>query len=681
MVAMQGRSPAVQEMFAGALRHQGAGRLDEAERLYRQILAFDPCHADSLHFLGVIAHKTGRHDLAVDMIRQAITIDATNASYHFDLGNLLRTRGQVDEAAVCHRRALELRPDYAEAFNRRGKELRKLNRPAEALDVYDKALLLKPDYAEALNNRGNALGDLHRPAEALASYDKALALVPDYVEALNNRGNALRNLDRPAEALASYDRALALRPDDVGVLVNRANALRDLKRPGEALANYDRALTLNPDHAEVLNNRGAALRDLDRPVEALASYDRALALKPDFADAYCNKGIVLTELGRFDQANQAIEMATKIVPKRARYHYILAISRRSGAGDPQLRAMEALAQEMPSLSKDDQIYLHFALGKAFADIGDHERSFRHLMDGNTLKRSQITYDEAATLGFFERTRTGFTAELMRRHQGVGEPSPVPVFILGMPRSGSTLVEQILATHPKVYGAGEIDDFERAMGDVAGATHVRENNSVVSGEQFRQLGANYLDRIRAAAPEAERITNKTPENFRYIGLIHLALPNARIIHTRRDPVDTCVSCFEHWFVRNLQYTYDLGELGRYYRAYQTMMAHWRTVVPEGVILDLEYEELVADPERQARRIVAHCGLEWDARCLDFHKTERAVRTASTSQVRQPIYKSSVGRWRALEPFLAPLLGALEASAVAAPISGDLTWRSPASEERR
>jgi tetratricopeptide (TPR) repeat protein len=665
---MRGRSPAVQEMFAGALQHQGAGRLDEAGRLYRQILALDPCDADSLHCLGVIAHKTGRDDLAVDMISQAITINGADPSYHFNLGNLLRKHGRADEAAACYRKALELRPDYPQAFNTRGKALRRLQRPAEALEAYDKALVLKPDYAEALNNRGNALGDLNRPAEALASYDRALALEPDYIEALNNRGNALRALDRPAEALASYDRALARRPDDAGVIVNRGNALRDLNRPAEALASYDRALALKPDYPEVFNNRGAALRDLDRPAEALASFDRALALKSDFADAFCNKGIVLTELGRFDQANVAIERAAEIVPRSARYHYILAISKRSAVGDRNLQAMEELARDMRSLGMDDQIYLHFALGKALADIGDHERSFRHVLEGNRLKRSQMFYDEAATFGLFERTRAAFTGDVMRRVQGVGEVSSVPVFILGMPRSGSTLVEQILASHPAVFGAGEIEDFEKAVMGVTGAKwgflDANEITSLASRDEFRRLGTDYLNRIRASAPEAERITNKTPENFRFIGLIHLALPNARIIHTRRDAIDTCLSCFEHWFVRRLQYTYNLGELGRYYNAYEAMMAHWRAVLPQNVMLDLDYEELVADPEGQARRIVAHCGLEWDARCLDFHRTERVVRTASTSQVRRPVYKSSVGRWRALAPFLGPLLAELRASGASA-----------------
>jgi hypothetical protein len=328
--------------------------------------------------------------------------------------------------------------------------------------------------------------------------------------------------------------------------------------------------------------------------------------------------------------------------------------------------MAKLADTMSSLTVHEQIELGFALGKAYADIGAHERAFRRLIDANALKRKQTFYDEGASLAGFERMKAAFTDALMRANEGLGDPSCAPVFILGMPRSGTTLVEQILASHPGLFGAGEIDDFGKAT--VASLRRAQrsaqdfpEAISTMSGEQLRRLGEDYLGRIRAKAPAAERIANKTPENFRLVGLIHLALPNARIIHMRRDPVDRCVSCFSKLFAENLPYAYDLGELGRYYRAYEDLMAHWRAVLPEGVVLDVRYEEVVADLEGQTRRILDHCRLEWDARCLDFHRAARPVRTASVAQVRQPIYASSVGRWRAYEPFLAPLISALRGEA--------------------
>ena len=231
----------------------------------------------------------------------------------------------------------------------------------------------------------------------------------------------------------------------------------------------------------------------------------------------------------------------------------------------------------------------------------------------------------------------------------------------MPRSGTTLIEQILASHPEAHGAGETDDLDLAVMDLGGAAaHVfgrPECLSRMSGADFRRIGANYLRRIGAGARPERRIANKMTENFRFVGLIALALPNARIIHMRRDPIDTCVSCFSNLFAENLPYAYDLAEPGRYYRAYEALMRHWLDTLPSGMMIDVQYEDVVADIEGQSRRILAHCGLPWDARCLDFHSHERSVRTASVAQVRRPLYQSSVGRWRRYEAHLAPLFDAL------------------------
>jgi hypothetical protein len=323
--------------------------------------------------------------------------------------------------------------------------------------------------------------------------------------------------------------------------------------------------------------------------------------------------------------------------------------------------MQELAKDVGSLDWQEQIPLHFAMAKMLSDNNDYKRSFDHLLDGNALKRNHTTYDEAATLGAMDNLRAVFTRKLMHANKDIGEPSRVPVFVLGMPRSGSTLVEQLLSSHPDVFGAGEIPDFVNAAVEVGGpnleALHFSEDASGTFGKQLRQIGASYLERIGRAAPKATRIINKMPDNFRLVGLIHLALPNARIIHTCRDPVDTCLSCFSTLFAGNLPFTYDLEELGRYYRSYDALMAHWRDVLPPNVMLDIQYEDLVDDYEGQARHIVAHCGLDWDERCLNFHQTERPVRTASAVQVRQAIYKTSVGRWHQYESSLAPLLSTL------------------------
>jgi hypothetical protein len=363
-------------------------------------------------------------------------------------------------------------------------------------------------------------------------------------------------------------------------------------------------------------------------------------------------------LGRLEESRVAFERAVIFAPRKAGCYWNLANSKRFTEDDLHLADMQKLAGDEASLNAEEQIDLHFALGKAFADVENRQQSFQHLLRGNSLMRCQINYDEATALGRLQRIQDSFTAALMREKRGMGDPSSMPVFIVGMPRSGTTLIEQIIASHPKVFGAGEL----RVMANLVESLSDRDGTvfpemvPAMSGEQLRRLGVEYLRTVRPMAPAAKRITDKMPGNFVLAGLIHLALPNARIIHVCRDSRDTAFSCFSILFARGHEYSYDLSELGRYFRAYQKLADHWRDVMPE-TMLEVGYEQVVADLETQARRIISHCGLEWDDACLAFHRTERSVRTASAAQVRRPIYRSSIGRWRPYVDGLQPLLQSL------------------------
>jgi tetratricopeptide (TPR) repeat protein len=392
----------------------------------------------------------------------------------------------------------------------------------------------------------------------------------------------------------------------------------------------------------------------------LQNLQKALAIRPEYAEAHANLGLVLESLGKIEEATQAFEKAIEHAPTVAKFYRMLFSCKKAVAGDKHLAAMIELARHAVSLPRVEQIELHFGLGKVFADLKQYDLSFRHLLEGNTLKRQEIAYDEGATLRTLDCIRAIFTSQFMLSKQGLGNRSTQPVFILGMPRSGSTLVEQILASHPLVFAAGELDHFERVVTLFAG----QQGSHVSSPEQIRKiaeadlfrLGTFYLRKVWNLAPHAVRVTDKMPSNFRFTGLIHLALPNARIIHTRRDPVDTCVSCFSTLFAQSQPFAYELGELGRYYRAYEQLMDHWRSVLPEGVMLEVRYEDLVTDFEAQVRRVLAHCGLEWDQACLAFYNAKRSVKTASAAQVYQPLYSSSVGRGKCYSDLLRPLLDA-------------------------
>jgi len=649
--------------FVQAVGLHRQGRLREAEALFEAVLRTQSGHLDSLLYLGLIRLQQNRFADAAVLFRRAVKVDRKSADAQHHLAIALTGTAHFEEAIAHYRKALDLRPRDAAAHNNLGYALQKLARHEEAARHYGQALSINPNYPEALNNLGNALQALDRTEEAIEQYRHALALRPNYAEAYSNLASALAARKLHAEAIANCEKALALAPNNLEAHMNLANSLAATERPQEALMHYQKAIAIDPLNVEGHTRIGFTLFHLGRIEEAIMHCEKALGINAGHADALWNLGVALRAAGKVDEAIGSLEKAIAGAPRAAaRAYYTLASSKRMSAADPHFAVMQQLAGEMDSLSVEDQIGLHFALGKSFADIGDHQRSFQHLLQGNALKRQEfVEHDETSLLLRFERIRTAFTAELLASKRGVGDPSSVPVFIVGMPRSGSSLVEQILASHPKVFGAGE----RYELGDLAkgiaghGDAEFPEAVAAMSQDELRALGASYLRAIAPLAPEAERITDKMPGNFLYAGLINLALPNARIIHTRRDPRDIAVSCFSILFAMGHPYTYDLAELGRYMRAYERLMEHWRQVLPEGAMIEVQYEELVANLEEQAKQIVEYCGLEWDSACLAFHETKRSVRTASVIQVRQPIYKSSVGRWqpheKGLQPFLRALLG--------------------------
>ena len=482
--------------------------------------------------------------------------------------------------------------------------------------------------------------------EAARLYDAVLAAAPGHFTARHLLGVLRHQQGRSEEALALLLAVTADHPQAVDALSNNGAVLKALGRAPEAQAVYERALALKPDHTASLNGRGAILLDADR-------YDAALAAQMDFAIALANRGRALQFLGRFDEARADLVRAMTLEPDNAAVCLDYADTTTMTPGDPVLARLEALAAR-DDLPATQRIQIAFSLGKAHADLKDETRGFAHLLRGNALKRAQLRYDEAESVRFFERIEAVFTPELLRRHAGAGDPSRRPIFILGMMRSGSTLVEQILASHARVHGAGELPAFIRIA---SGAVVYPDGVPDMDDASLAQIAVRYDAELARLAPQAARVTDKMPSNFFWAGLIHLAFPNAVIIHTVRDPLDTCLSFFSKLLTKDHPYVYELNELGRFYRRYARLMAHWHAVLPPGRILDLRYEDVVADIETQARRIVAHCGLAWDERCLAFHTKARAIRTASLAQVRQPFYATAVGRAQAYDDYLGPLKAAL------------------------
>jgi tetratricopeptide (TPR) repeat protein len=437
-----------------------------------------------------------------------------------------------------------------------------------------------------------------------------------------------------------------------------------VKRNAAAVLDEARALYRAGRLAEAAALLAALARGLTaagRHDEAAMAFARAIDLVPDDPALHQQHGSALLTLGRATQAEAAFRRALALDPGFATTYLEICQSRRMHAGDADLAAMEALQARARTLPAIHRQSLGFALGKAYDDIGDHDRAFAHLEAANRLKRRELRYDVARDEKLFRRIEAVFDDALMARLAGAGPGAATPVFIIGMPRAGTTLVEQILASHADVFGAGEIG----ACAEVVGVGHATNGRALIYPDHIAALGRDachaygtaYLQRLTERGANAARITDKMPTNFVYAGLIPLMLPGARIIHCLREPADTCLSLFMRSFTEGQHYSYDLGELGRFYSAYRRLMAHWRRVLPEGCMMEIRYEDVVRDLEGAARRLVAHCGLDWDARCIAFHDTARPVATASVSQVREPLYGRAVARWRRYAHHLGPLLAAL------------------------
>ncbi|SME92477.1 Flp pilus assembly protein TadD, contains TPR repeats [Tistlia consotensis] len=613
-------------MLERAVALHRAGRPAEALPLYRRLLQAAPRHPDCQHLYGLALHQAGRGREALPPLERAVALAGDNAAFWRSLVAVLRELGQQERALETLRRALRRLPEDPGLAALQGDLLAAGGDLAGAVGAWRRALEVGPPAAPLLANLGSALNALGRHDEALAAYDRALALDPDLPAALTGRGEALLRLGREAEALAPLGRALEREPGSLPALKALGQAREATGDVEAAVATFRQGLALAPHDAELQAALGQSLQRLGRFEAAREALERALALKPDHTDA-------LTAL------LQGRALAPD-APEAGRLRSILAdearpLAERAGAG--------------------------FALARALQRGAAHEAAFAAAAEANALAARARPHDAAGYAAYVEALLAAFPKALFERLAGSGDPDPRPVFVVGLPRSGTSLVEQILASHPAVYGAGELTALPalaRALpARLAAAEPWPACAARLDAAALRGLAADYRAAWPAATSGAARVTDKLPANYHYLGLIALALPAARIVACRRDPRDVALSNYFQFFERGQTFSHDLGDLARQVLAHRRLMAHWQALLPPGAILEVDHEALVDDLEGGARRLVAHCGLDWDPACLAFHETERAVQTASLWQVRQPLDRGSVGRWRAyrrqLEPFVAAL----------------------------
>ncbi|WP_165794872.1 sulfotransferase family protein [Solimicrobium silvestre] len=526
-----------------------------------------------------------------------------------------------------------------------------------AAESYRQAIVQNPSYAEAYSNLGFVFGLQSSLDEAIVHYRKAIELKPDLYPAHQNLGVALLKLGQTDAAEKSFRRVIALAPEHSIAFNNLGEIAVQRGDFSNAETLLLRALELQPEYAEAYSTLGIALHMLGRQSEAEAHYRRALELKPDFDTAYCNLGIVLMELGKMGEAEKSLSTALELTPSSIPSLLALLTLVPYQPDDPRFNQLETIYSNRELLSLDDQIKLNFAMGKAMESIAQFDRSFSAYEEGNQLSYQRDYFDDSAEDRALEKLSGIFTSDLFSKCAALEETLPipekdrVPIFIVGMPRSGSTLIEQILSSHREVYGAGEIVTFAEFAKKAYSLLDSLDSEAALLA--LRKLGQEYLDRVWKLAPNACFITDKMLENYQHLGLIYLMIPSAKIIHSMRNPMDTCFSCYAQPFSIGNTYSFDLQTLGRQYFRYSKLMSHWHNVLPSGWILDVSYEANVANLEGQTRRMLDYLGLTWEATCLRFYENKRIVRTASTPQVRKPIYSNSIGRWKHFAKHLTPL----------------------------
>lgn len=635
-----------------ALHRQGA--LERADALYREAIGV-AVTADALHLRGLVAHQLGRHQDGERMIREAIGHGPPNAAYLNNLGETLRAQGRIDEAVRAYQDALGCDPQFADALGNIALALASGGRVEEALDYAQRACRCAPDAFESQMVRAELLRQLSRFEDALAAYDLALLQRPDLIAAWVNGGLSLLMLDRNRQARDYFERALTLDPSSAQAATGLGLALIALRELGAAERCLELALRAAPEYPDALVALARLRRVQHRHPQAVEIASRAIRHDPQVQGAHAVMGSALKALGQFAQAVASLEQALARNPQDVEALCALAeLRERRTPRHVLLARIEALL-EQPGYGHQERARMHFAAAALHDEGSEHRAAFVHLRGGNRLVRGTFDFDIARVRDEVDALIETVDAAFLAARGTLASASDAPIFIFGMPRSGTTLTEQIVSMHGAVFGAGELGiRRDVPVPDAALARWLQGLDDV----QAAPLASRYLARLGEHASAAERITDKMPGNFFYLGLIALLFPRAPLLHCTRAATDTCLSVYMQHFSQpeGHPYAYDLTELGLYYREYARLMRHWRDVLGARMH-EVRYERLVRTPEPQIRALVAHCGLAWDPRCMHHTQNPRPVTTLSAWQARQPIYDTSMDRWRNYAPDLGELIEAL------------------------
>ena len=646
-------------MSLAAAVEEAARRLADdpaaAERQALAVLKAAPNDPRAVLILASAQRRQGAHADARVLLERLAAAHPRAARTHYELGLVRAACGEPEAAGVSLRHAVRLDRELAEAWQALGDLLFEAGEVRAADHAYAEHLraTVKPAQLKAA---AEALGaEAFGRAEALLR--AYLNTAPDDIAALRMLGETLGRLDRQPEAEVVLKRALGLDPSFDGARFTLARTLFEQQKAVEAIPHLRRLLATASRDPAYRNLLAACLSLAGDLEEVLALYRDLLDEYPRQPRLWLNHAHALRTVGRFDEAVDAYRRCLALAPELGDAYWGLANLKLARFTDAEVTALKAQLTRS-HLPRSDRLHMHFALGKALEDRGEDEGAFGAYAAGAAIRRAQTDYSAAATTAELKRTRARLTPAFLTEHAGVGHPAPDPIFIVGLPRSGSTLLEQILASHPAVEGTMELPDIgliARALGE--GGADPLDALARCPAPEIARWGARYLDGTRVHRKLGRPLfVDKMPNNFRHVGLIHLILPNARIIDARRHPLGACLSTFKQHFAQGQSFSYDLGDLGRYYRDYVELMAHVDAALP-GRVHRVIYEDLVEDTEGEVRRLLDHCALQFDPACLRFYDNPRAVKTVSSEQVRRPIFRDGLDQWRRFEPWLGPLKAAL------------------------
>lgn len=538
-------------------------------------------------------------------------------------------------------------------------QLHQSGRRQEAEALYRQVLGQQPNHAAALHFLGLLMHQTGRSEEGLDLLEQSVTLQPENADFLNNMGTVMRDLGRVAAAIDFFRGAVDIRPDQLAARDNLGSSLTQLGQFDAAEEIYRGTIGRNPFHVRARIGLAETLQEAGRLDEAIKLFREALSIRPKDAELLYGLGVAMMEKGKLDEAADLARQALAIAPNMAKAWLLLTQVKRQTERDKEIAGMEAEHAKAPQGSLA-RMQLSFGLGKVNDDLKDYGRAFDYFAEGNAIRRKAIVYDPVRTRGEFEAMKATFDAAFFEKHRPSGISDDTPIFVVGMPRSGTTLVEQIIASHPQVLGAGELNILKTVVGKqfpMSMPGGFPAGISDMPDKAFAEAGQAYLDMLHTRYPGYRHVTDKMPGNFLLVGFLHMMLPKAKIVHCARDAAATCLSIFKvHFRGDSHRYGYDLGELADFHNLYTDIMAHWHKVLP-GVVHDVRYEDFVADQEGQTRALMAYLGLPWDDKVLSFHETDRPVRTASAAQVRQPMYQGSVDLWKRYGDRLKPLLDKL------------------------